>query len=232
LVLSGRIVVSFFTKHFGMRIPKLISLTLSLCVSLIGLANNPTSIDLTIVDFEATRVSDHAEIRWVSSTSQRYTIEKSLDGENWQEVIEVKGALSSESKIEYFDIDTDVPNSRLFYRIMRIDKNNKAVYSPIAFVPAVNDLLFLSQEKAIKTIPQNISKGTKIDLPFQTHLKKNLIIVLRNTRGQEYYAKVVYLGENADYLVADSSGVLPEGSYTITATTRPETYHSNFHIGE
>lgn len=205
-----------------MRIPKLI-LTLScICMITAGFAADSVHLDNALIEFDATRIQDRTEIRWVSKTSYRYIIEKSLDGEVWQELIEVKGTLNHTSKVEYFDIDMDVPNSRVFYRIMRFNENNEALYSRIAFVPAVNDLMFLNQAKTIKTLPSALAAGTKIDLPFATHSKKGLVLVLRNTSGKEYYAKVVYMGAKSEYLVDDASGELPEGSYIITATSREE----------
>jgi len=82
----------------------------------------------------------------------------------------------------------------------------------------------------IKTISDPIQEGMHIDLSFVNFEAEDLLLVLRDQCGVEFYAKVKYVQGEQTYVVTDVSGDIPSGQYLITASSKKHIYSSKLRI--
>jgi hypothetical protein len=182
------------------------------------------------MDFEAHRVGSNIELKWtVSGMVKYFSVERSLDKDSWEPILNMTGSNQTVNKTEYFDIDYDVPSVKLFYRINYVMFSGESVTSNASFVPAYDDLSMF-EERLIKTIYDPIRVGAKLNLFFVNFKSEDLLLVLRDQCSQEFYAKVKYLPKEDTYLVTNVSGDIPSGQYLITASSKQHIYSSKLRI--
>jgi len=214
-----------------------LSVLLSACSITVNAQENDavkSSIESTEVDskmdFEAHRVGSNIELKWVVSGLVKYfSVERSLDKENWDPILNMTGSNQTVNKTEYFDIDYDVPSVKLFYRVNYILFSGENIISNPSFVPAYDDLSTF-EERLIKTIYDPIRVGAKLNLFFVNYESEDLLLILRDQCGQEFYAKVKFLPKESTYLVTNVSGDIPSGQYLITASSKKHIYSSKLRI--
>lgn len=182
------------------------------------------------VEFEAHRNGEQVELKWsVTGFVKYFYIERSLDRENWEPILSMSGSNQTFHRTEYFDIDYDVPSTKLFYRIKQVFYSGETSTSYTAFVPPFDDLS-LHEERMIKSITDPIRVGSKIELFFVNFAEEDLLLVLRDQCGEEFYAKVRYLKDEQLYEVTNVSGDIPSGQYLITASSKKHVYSSSLRI--
>jgi hypothetical protein len=184
----------------------------------------------TGVEFEAHRNGTQVELKWaVTGFVKYFYIERSLDRENWEPILSMSGSNESYHRTEYFDIDYDVPSTKLFYRIKQVFYSGETSTSYTAFVPAFDDLS-MHQERLIQSITDPIQVGSKLRLDFVNFAEEDLLLVMRDQCGVEFYAKVRYLEDEKLYEVINVSADIPSGQYLITASSKKHIYSSSLRI--
>ncbi|NQV52635.1 MAG: hypothetical protein HQ500_05595 [Flavobacteriales bacterium] len=184
----------------------------------------------TKIDFEAHRVGADVELKWVVSGFIKYfSLERSLDRTEWEPVLHMTGSNQTYHKTEYFDIDYNVPSSKLFYRVNHVLYSGESTTSNVFYVPPYDDLTSF-EERMIKTISDPIQEGMRISLSFVNFEAEDLLLVMRDQCGIEFYAKVKYIKEEQTYMVTDVSGDIPSGQYLITASSKKHVYSSKLRI--
>lgn len=194
-------------------------------------ANVPTKGPaVASIELEAHRIGERVDLKWsIAGIVKRFHLERSLDGEVWEPLPSMGGSNQTFHRTEYFDVDYGVPSSKLYYRIRLQAHSGEEMISKTAFVPAFDELSMF-EERMIKTILDPIKAGAKIKLRFVNFDGEDLLLVLRDQCGLEYYAKVVYLHEEELYLVKDISDDIPSGQYLITASSSRDIYSSQLRI--
>lgn len=200
----------------------------------IGEGENPPLLNMdfgqTQLEFEAHRNGEKVELKWsVTGFVKYFYVERSLDRVNWDPILNMSGSNQTYHRTEYFDIDYNVPSTKLFYRIKQVYYSGETTTSHIAFVPSFDELSTL-EERMIKCITDPITIGSKIDLFFVNFSEEDLLLVLRDQCGEEFYAKVTYLADEKIYKVTNISGDIPSGNYLITASSKRNIYSSSLRI--
>ncbi len=98
-------------------------------------AVNPLPIEL--VAFNAEAVNQVVELTWKTASeidNDYFTIERSNDARNFEEVIRVQGAGDSHQQLDYLATDEDPYNGTSYYRLKQTDFNGNFTYSEIRAV--------------------------------------------------------------------------------------------------
>ncbi|MEX2595593.1 MAG: hypothetical protein WEC59_01595 [Salibacteraceae bacterium] len=182
------------------------------------------------IEFEAHRNGSNVELKWaVTGFVQYFYIERSLDRENWEPIMRMSGSNQTHHRTEYFDVDYKVPSTKLFYRIKQVFYSGETSSSFVAFVPPFDDIMKF-EERTIKTITDPIKVGSRIDLVFINFSEQDLLLVLRDQCGDEFYTKVRYVKNGKYYEVTETSEDIPSGQYLITASSKKDIYSSSLRI--
>ncbi|MEP5613680.1 MAG: T9SS type A sorting domain-containing protein [Cyclobacteriaceae bacterium] len=95
-------------------------------------ASSPLPIEL--ISFSAENAAEGVNLNWSTATELNndfFTIERSLDGETFTDLVEIDGAGNSSSTLSYEFTDTGVSEGIYFYRLKQTDFDGKGSYSEI-----------------------------------------------------------------------------------------------------
>ncbi len=93
-----------------------------------------TPLPIGLIDFKATKINQTVELTWTSSTeinNEFYTIEKTTDFTDWEEVSKVAGAGNSSTILHYKTSDFHPWNGISYYRLKQTDYNGMFSYHGI-----------------------------------------------------------------------------------------------------
>lgn len=95
------------------------------------LSNNTNPLPIELISFDGRCLTDKNELYWSTATETNndyFTVERSENLKNWEEVTIVKGAGNSNSVLNYTTYDYH-PKNNLYYRLKQTDFNGKSTYS-------------------------------------------------------------------------------------------------------
>ena len=100
---------------------------------------SPTNtLPITLLSFDAELVNESVELVWETAAeinNDYFTIERSEDAQNWDELFMINGAGNSSSPKKYAAIDSDVPTGGNYYRLRQTDFDGKSeVFKPVYVV--------------------------------------------------------------------------------------------------
>tara|TARA_R110001592_G_scaffold164980_1_gene399120 strand:- start:1661 stop:3052 length:1392 start_codon:yes stop_codon:yes gene_type:complete len=168
--------------------------------------NNPLPIELLF--FQAERCSGGVKLLWQTASeinNDYFTIEKSKDSYNWEEVIEISGAGHSSNTTDYCTIDENPYLGVSYYRLKQTDFDGHYSYSQIRSVN-INE----SENLQISVYPnpatnqitvKGISPVTK-DVEFYNSTAQNITSLIR----------IIECGE---FKLQFDITMLPSGIYTL-----------------
>jgi hypothetical protein len=90
---------------------------------------NPLPVTLTYLNAECGE--NGVEIKWQTASennSAYFEVERSLDGQNWDEIKTIIAAGNSVSLIDYGVVDTDRIAATRYYRLNQVDKDGKSTF--------------------------------------------------------------------------------------------------------
>jgi hypothetical protein len=187
----------------------------------IASASFNTPLPIELLSFEALLNQDQVDISWAtaSETDNNYfTVDRSVDGVNFEEVVQVDGAGISNSILNYFEIDYQPISGISYYRLKQTDFDGDATYSNIVPVEYKN-----TGEPGMSIYPSP-GAGNDVFLELNAMPDKEVLVVLRNISGQEVYSKVIFT-ETGDHIEAiDPQKKLAPGTYLVTASSQNALY--------
>ena len=198
-------------------------------------------LPIELISFEAHLNIDKVDLKWVTASEENnefFTIERSEDGVNFEEILRVNGAGSTSGRNEYFDIDHDPLTGVSYYRLKQTDTDGKFTHSGIIPVdytgtnqPGTN--LFGDVETDIKIWP-NPNDGKHVNIEMTGYDPSNeVLVILRDIAGREFYSKVL-ITDMAGHLISgiDPTNTLPVGTYLITGSDQNHLYSKKFIVKE
>jgi hypothetical protein len=103
---------------------------------------NPLPVTLTYLNADCT--DNGVEVKWQTASennSDFYVVERSLDGQNWNEIAAKTAAGNSTTLLNYSIIDEDRMAGTRYYRLNQVDKNGTSVvYGPISSSCSFNEM--------------------------------------------------------------------------------------------
>ncbi|NQX96622.1 MAG: T9SS type A sorting domain-containing protein, partial [Flavobacteriales bacterium] len=149
-----------------------------------------------------------------------FTIERSGDAKNWEEIMNVSGAGNSNQTITYFDTDYEPLGGVSYYRLKQTDFNGDFSYSNI--VPVEFEINI--SKGTLSVFPNPIRIGEELIVDFRDVFESELIVVLRDITGKEFYSKILLNIEGDQLIGIPIDAAIPAGIYLITATSENQIY--------
>ncbi len=100
---------------------------------------NPLPVEL--LSFTAERKGNDVELFWQTASEQNswfFDIERSENGQEWHSILRRQAAGNSNTTLNYSEIDFNVPNKLLYYRLKQVDFDGSYMYSQIRSVNPSN----------------------------------------------------------------------------------------------
>jgi len=181
----------------------------------VGSINSITPLPAELLEFAAIPVNNsRVRLDWSTSTeinNDYFTVEKSIDGLNWQELGLVEGAGNSYTILSYREWDEDPHSGVSYYRLKQTDFDGTYSYSEIRAVnfkitvnpnPTSGEMYIVMNGsefrwvKMISALGQDVTPTYEVDQFLNlkmdaSHLARGIYYVLINTRGKVEHVKVV-----------------------------------------
>lgn len=168
------------------------------------------SVDLAF--FTGDCQGDEVDIQWATISEDNndyFIIEKSQDGEYFEEVATIDGAGNSTELLHYSISDRKLNNQPVYYRLIQVDFDGERTVFPLIVIEGnCND-----EQKPIE-VAANLSSNTILvyyDLPES----KNTVLNLYDLKGKMIYAENVFLSKNKKVYESNVLKSLEAGMYII-----------------
>lgn len=175
-----------------------------------NMASTPLPVEL--IAFDATAQNDHVHLAWTTATEQNnasFTVERSMDLEQWTEVASVPGAGTSFSPIHYTTRDGSPLNGTSYYRLKQTDLDGSSELSDAVPVHYASDIGISIHPVPCRDRVQIHSADASV-----------LLVQLYSMTGQEIPIRALHSGADVQL---DTSTLAP-GAYSIRVWTSSGPY--------
>lgn len=118
-----------------------------------------STLPITLQNFNAELLDNNVIIEWRTSSeinNEYFTVERSANSKNWDEIQKIEGAGMSTNSIDYQVIDSSPLDGISYYRLKQTDYDGTSTYSKTKFVNYIN------KEKQIVLYPKPASNYISI----------------------------------------------------------------------
>jgi hypothetical protein len=178
----------------------------------LALANEPLPVELS--SFTAAYINSSVLLKWRTETEVNnygFSIERRVNGENWQSIAFVQGYGNSNSPKEYSYIDLDIfaGGTTFHYRLKQIDNDGFYKYSEQVEVEIPISQYMLSQN-----FPNPFNPSTRINyfVPQESFVS----IKVYDFLGREVMTLVNETKSVGSYEIVFDASNLPSGTYFYT----------------
>lgn len=189
-------------------------------ITLTGAAPLP----IELVAFTAQLVNNEVVLNWTTATEEGndfFTVERSADGTQFEEIMEVEGAGFSSTENNYEAVDDNPLEGTSYYRLKQTDFNGRFEYAQTVMITN-----WPTTAEASFTVFPNPTSASNINVSVQDHApNEEILVVLADINGKVFYSKVVMTDNNGAVLVAvDPYSNIPPGQYSIIGTSENTIY--------
>jgi hypothetical protein len=187
------------------------------------LVDNTQPLPIQLVSFTADCNNATALLKWTTATETNndyFTIERTLDGVNYQVVTTIKGAGNSSTAHNYSAIDESPLNGVSYYRISQTDFDGTVTHlNTIVYQPC-------GDEESINAFTLN---NSIIDVQINSNTDEVYTLTIMNTLGQRIVTetKGVKMGMN-DYRLNPK---VVHGTYIIQVVGKDKVYSKKLYLG-
>ncbi|MES2763802.1 MAG: T9SS type A sorting domain-containing protein [Bacteroidota bacterium] len=176
-----------------------------------GNAAGANPLPITLTNFSGVCMDKYIQLNWTTATERNndyFIIERSEDGYNWENIIQVKGSGTSNTNINYFYDDFSNTLNLPYYRISQVDFNGKITRHSIISVICNN-----ATDRSI-VFPNPFSREHQLKISIKNNKSKTMTIKIFESTGKLVYNTLVQRGEDSD-LIELTDVNLPSGVYII-----------------
>jgi hypothetical protein len=170
--------------------------------------NTPLPIELLY--FRGELVESEVVLDWATSVeinNDYFVVERSADGNVFEEIMEIEGAGDSKVRLNYQEIDTEPLQGVSYYRLKQVDFDGKFTYSRVV---SVN----LELAKSIELFP-NPAKST-FHLKFNGYeLNSKVAVQFYSASGKDLGIRTFTIGQNRTIDFDSDQFGMTTGMYTL-----------------
>ena len=169
-----------------------------------------------ILDFNAISDGRRVYVNWASgneASCDYYTVEKARDGVHFEPAALIKGSGANANMVDYVDIDYAPYTGISYYRVKQTDYQGNNSYSDVVSV----NYQFSKDGSIISCQGFDPVEVNEVD-------SKQILVVLRDIRGEEFVSKVQLADNSGELCATDTRNKLHKGSYMVIASTYNRLY--------
>ena len=182
---------------------------------------NPCSILLptALVSFDVVVNWTTATLNWTTASeinNDFFTVERSIDGSNFEEIIWIQGAGNSNHTLHYEAIDNNQMNGLVYYRLKQTDFDGEFRYSEIILVE-MNTIV-----SSTSVFPNPFKEGV-LNISGISSEDEEMTLVFYNQLGDKIYSTLISAQNNNFVTSVNLQNRLSAGIYIIVGTNKSET---------
>ena len=175
-----------------------------------GFGGAPLPIELLSFTAKMRENERKADLNWSTASEANndyFTIERSSNGEDWMEIVQVDAAGNSNAKIDYHEVDANPLFGVSYYRLKQTDFNGDYTYSPVAKLSQYDI-------EAIEMYPNPVDKGGEVVMNFPEGCKSPVEVNIFSVGGKIVYQATFDI-TNTHQLIIDVGLNFDPGMYTV-----------------
>lgn len=162
-----------------------------------NIAADNAALPVELISFEGNILKSSIILNWLTATelnNDKFHIEHSTDGKNFQSIGEVQGNGTTLVQQKYTFMDEDVPSGIHYYRLKQLDFDGKFTLSPII------SLNFNKKSKAISAFYPNPSPSGWVFMDYTTEHKGAIQISVFDVVGTLVSNETLQINEGSNRL--------------------------------
>jgi hypothetical protein len=166
---------------------------------------------LELLDFTTIQNGNKVDVKWKTSIETGgpyFTIEKSKDNKEFTKVVDIPTFESGTVYSDYFETDYQPYTGVSYYRIKQTDEDGNFRFSQTV-------ILKVEETQTTKAYISKINTSTEQNLP-----KNEILLVLRDSNGNDHYAKA----ENDNTNTINLTSSISVGTYRVVGSSNDEIY--------
>lgn len=182
------------------------------------------TLPINLLSFSARAMEDDVQLLWATASETNndfFTLERTLDGSNFETLGIVKGAGNSTRTLTYDFLDEEPLNEMAYYRLKQTDYDGKFAYSDLVAVsPSI-----MEPEMKLQVFP-NPSNGSEVNIFVSGIKDETADLVIYDALGKRvhseklneqdgFYAKEIFLNEKLAF-----------GVYSVMVTCKTQSLRS------
>lgn len=178
-----------------------------------------TILPHVLLSFDAVCDSNRVDLTWSSNTELNnnfYVVEKSKDALNFESLTTIKSFGNHSNIISYFEVDFTPYEGISYYRLTQINEKGEVLSSRV---------LKVNTSKQPQPLYQNLALNTSSNIVEN----KEILVVLRNEKGEESFSKIKY-DTNHNFIQTEDSNKLNSGAYTIVASSDNNLFSQKLYV--
>lgn len=176
-----------------------------------GVSFGTAPLPIKLITFNATAKGNSVVLNWQTATeinNDYFTIERSIDAKNWEEILYIAGAGNSNKTETYTSTDLNPLNGTVYYRLKQTDFDGMFEYFNVV---AVNLEKESTHKIAVYPNPANANTSVAVEHNF-SHNNSIVTISVKNIEGKEMTS---FVSGNFKNTIEG----LPKGLYFVTVST-------------
>jgi len=178
----------------------------------IGSVNSTSStLPITLISFTATPVNQIVRLDWETAAeinNDHFTIQRSTDATNWEDIKEIKGLLNSSTDTYYSANDENPLYGVSYYRLQQTDLDGKVSYSMVRKVnmdqpatlsvypnPATNYITISAAKGEKMSIALINNSGQRINVPL-TNNGSTAVLYVSGINPGVYFIQIIHGNSN------------------------------------
>ncbi len=174
----------------------------------------PFNLPIELLTFSADLQENEVLVKWETASQRNndyFTIERSTDGKEFENVGEVDGAGNSNEVLSYSFTDEDPAQGLSYYRLRQTDYDGATE----AFFPvAINYIVPVDEVLIDRVYPNPFTNSFTLEYSMSAESEIELILV--NSGGTQVFSDLIYSNEGKNTYVYTSDGDLMPGMYIMS----------------
>ena len=182
-----------------------------------AIAKSDAVLPIELLSFDAVYKGDFVEISWATATeinNDYFIVEKSMDGINFEPLVQVDGAKNSNYIINYSTEDNSPFKDLTYYRLKQTDFDGKYTYSNIV---SVN----IADNELLQGVWFN-KENQELNIEFNYRSSSNFTICIYDLCGKQLINKSAYIDGKLNYKI--NLKMLPSGIYTVSISSNTDKF--------
>jgi hypothetical protein len=180
--------------------------------------NSPLPVEL--LSFNASlNTAKVVDLSWITASETNndfFTVEKTMEGSVYEEVIKVKGAGNSTEKRVYVAKDYTPYKNKSYYRLKQTDFNGDYSYSQLVAIEN-------KETGTLKVFPNPLDQGN-LFVSLQHAGTSEITIVMYDVLGKKCFSKTLMSADDNFFTALEFVPFLNPGLYLLTITTPQQLY--------
>lgn len=181
---------------------------------------NDQALPVEFTNVQATRSNNTVIVRWSTaseSNNDYFTVERSVNGADWEEIAIINGAGNSTALLHYSATDKTPVKGISYYRVKQTDMDGQYAYSQVVSMDYPHSNI---PEFSIYPNPASTASAFEIQISDFDPNEEVLITVI-DAMGRHFYSKVVTTNTGGDGMLAiDPANRLQPGVYYVTGSSK------------